>query len=484
MDAFAKLQAYLSAVMHRWKTVLAVTLFSSATLAGVVYSLPNNFSATTTILVDPQKVPDRYVTTTVTEDPNERLSTLTQEVLSRTRLTEIINKFHLYPKLREKKGDSFVLSYMRTQVQIQVKKTTGASLSAFTITYHNNDRLQVAAVTNQLAESFIDWNLEQRQSLVEGTNRFLAEELARARADLQSQETRVRDFRLNHLGEMPEQMQANLETLARLQAEAQAHTDSMNRLDQERLALMQDPSAATSIVAPAALTPRQRLRNQMSEARKEVDDLAARYTEQHPDLIAARSRLSQLSAQLEHSPADASEALAQVSTGGSEINSRIRLLEQQRKQQSSDLAALQQKMRHYQELVDAVPVREAEVSGLMRDYDSAKLNYSSLLEKSYSAEMATELERKQQAERFQILDSAIPPDRADSPNRPLLYLVSLFGSLVLGFVVAIVLENIDGSIKTEEDLRLLLPPGVSLLGTIPQLRSMGDFPAPETWSTR
>ena len=120
----------------------------------------------------------------------------------------------------------------------------------------------------------------------------------------------------------------------------------------------------------------------------------------------------------------------------------------------------------------------------MRDYDSAKLNYSSLLEKSYSAEMATELERKQQAERFQILDSAIPPDRADSPNRPLLYLASLFGSLVLGFVVAIVLENIDGSIKTEEDLRLLLPPGISLLGTIPQLRSTGDFPAPETWSTR
>ncbi len=472
MEAWNSLEKYLSAVRYRWRWVASIGAAVALSMALVVWLMPNQYSATTTILVDPQKVPDRYVTTTITEDPNERLNNLTQEVLSRTRLSEIVDKYDLYPKLREKEGRDRVIAFMRTEIQIQVKKTSGAALSAFTITYRSHDRNEVARVTNQLAESFTDWNLEQRQTLVEGTTRFLNDELGQARTGLEQQEERVRDYRLAHLGEMPEQMQANLGTLQRLQAQLAANGESLNRLDQERLTLLQDPGTAAGLTTSSgvSLSPRARLHAQLAEARKQVEDLSARYTPQHPDLLAARERVQDLTAQLQQMPEDSSGAVAAAS--GSEVGARLKLLDTQKAQLLAQGDQLQSQIRHYQHLVDAVPVREAEVSGLMRDYESAKENYHSLLEKSYSAEMATELERKQQGERFQILDPAVTPDHADSPNRPLLWFASLLLGIAAGVGAAILLDTIDGSIKTEAELRALLPQDAILLGHIPALKGV------------
>ena len=173
------LELCIAALRYRWKLAFSIAILATAGLAIVVWFLPNQYSATTTILVDPQKVPDRYVATTVTEDPNERLSNLTQEVLSRSRLSQIVEKLHLYPEMYSKQGSDFVIAHLRKQIQIQVKKTSGVSLSAFTITYRGNDQKKVALVTNLLAESFIDWNLEQRENLVVKVQpEFLNDELA------------------------------------------------------------------------------------------------------------------------------------------------------------------------------------------------------------------------------------------------------------------------------------------------------------------
>src|SRR5882757_2813858 len=85
--------------------------------------LPNVYRATTTILVDPQKIPERYVSSTVTSDPSVRMNTLSQQVLSASRLQEIIDKDNLYPKLREKKSREEVLDFMRDKTKIELKQS-------------------------------------------------------------------------------------------------------------------------------------------------------------------------------------------------------------------------------------------------------------------------------------------------------------------------------------------------------------------------
>ncbi|MBV8281649.1 MAG: hypothetical protein JO347_06235 [Candidatus Eremiobacteraeota bacterium] len=163
-------------------------------------------------------------------------------------------------------------------------------------------------------------------------------------------------------------------------------------------------------------------------------------------------------------------------TAGSDRSARLQLLNRQRDQIVQQEAALEQQVRHYQQLVDAVPVREAEVSGLMRDYESAKANYQSLLEKSYSADLATELERKQQGEKFQVLDEAITPDRPDSPNRPVFWFGAFLAGLAAGLGAVIGLEQINGIVRTEADLLALLPKGATIIGQIPNIRTIKSVP--------
>jgi len=470
------LSKYLIALRYRWKLAAGVAVLVSVSLSVVVWFLPNEYSANTTILVDPQKIPDKYVSATVTEDANERLNTLTQEVLSRTRLSSIVAQYNLYPGKAAKEGEDAVIAYLKSHIKIEVKKTTGAALSAFTITYRANDRFKVAPVTNRLAQSFIDWNLEQRQSLVEGTTKFLNDELDQARQRLQVQEARVRDYRLGHLGQMPEQMTANLQTLGRLQLEQQAKADALNRIDQERLALLQTPGGELALEDHHTyVSPRTQLVAQIAQANRHLEELLAKYKPQHPDVIAAQDHLHELQAQLDAMGSDTNPPI-DAQTAGSDRSARLQLLNRQRDQIVQQEAALEQQVRHYQQLVDAVPVREAEVSGLMRDYESAKANYQSLLEKSYSADLATELERKQQGEKFQVLDQAITPDRPDSPNRPVFWFGAFLAGLAAGLGAVIGLEQINGIVRTEADLLALLPKGATIIGQIPNIRTIKSVP--------
>ena len=138
--------------------VLGTILFS---LAGTIFVLllPDHYKASTTILVDPQKVPEKYVSPTVSSDPAQRLTTITQQVLSSTRLQQIIDEMDLYPQLRGKMSREEIIEAMRQYITITVKQGSSSGLSAFTIEYEGSDAGQVARVANALAASFIDWGV-------------------------------------------------------------------------------------------------------------------------------------------------------------------------------------------------------------------------------------------------------------------------------------------------------------------------------------
>ena len=170
---------------YRWHVLLgscALTLI----FVIVIARLPNVFEATTTILVNPQQVPEKYVAPAVISDPSARLNTLTQQVLSRTRLQEIIDKFHLYVPLQKSHSPEEIIEGMRHDIAIQVKQGSGPELSTFTITYQGKDADLVATVANELANSFIQWNVHSREMQVSGTQEFLQSELDEARQSLRT----------------------------------------------------------------------------------------------------------------------------------------------------------------------------------------------------------------------------------------------------------------------------------------------------------
>ncbi len=466
---------YRMALVYRWRSIALAAAVLFTVLFVVVKFLPDTYEATTTILVYPQRVPEKYVASTVIEDPNDRLTMLQQEILSSTRLLEIIQRFGLYPTLVRQQGKDAAVELMRRQIKIQTKHATGGGSSAFTLTFTGDNAQTVARVTNELANSFILKNLANRQQQVQGTTDFLTDELDTARKDLESQEAQLRDYRMGHLGEMPEQMPANLQAIGQLQVQYQAIADQLARLEQEKLLLSNAPEADPSTRSASGPSTAALVNESLQQEQDRLNDLLTHQTPSHPDVIASQAKVTALQRQLASLPPSGSSVPA---AGNHVAEVRLQVLEKERGHLLEEQTRVMQRLEAYQSKVDAVPLREEQLSSLTRDYETARDHYRSLLEKHYSAQMATQLETKQDAERFDVLDPATPPDHPTGPNRPLLWAASAVFALIGGIAAALSREQIDGSVKSEADLMKILPRELELLGVVSNIPNVADARSP------
>ena len=468
-------------LMTLWNTVrhyrrwifLGTVLFSLAGFTFVLL-LPDRYKATTTILVDPQKVSEKYVSPTVNSDPGQRLSTITQQVLSTTRLQQIIDDMQLYPDLRGKISREELIDLMRKDIAITVKQGSSAGLSAFTIEYEGRQRQQVAQVANQLAASFIEWNVKNREQQAQDTTEFLAAQLKEAKQNLEQQEARLSAFKMRHLGEMPEQQPANMQALSQLQGQFQANADALNRLEVERTLLsrgLENNSTGTDKTVPL-LTERGRLEVERRQLKAQLQDLQNRYTSAHPEVMDVAARLQRVETRLKSLPPD--PPVVAVAQDNTAVTVRLQILDREAKRLTEDQNRLTGQMAAYRAKVDAVPVREQEIAELNRNYSVSKDHYQSLLDKTFSAGMAADLEKKQQAEHFTILDLAQVPEKPFKPKRSLMLLGAFLAALATSLGLAYLKDMLNGTVKFERELKAMLPANVPLLAVVPQLQAAAD----------
>jgi succinoglycan biosynthesis transport protein ExoP len=456
---------------HAHLTFLSSLLLAILGIIGVSL-LPNIYRATTTILVDPQKIPERYVASTITTDPNARLNTLTQQVLSDSRLQEILDKDNLYPELQKKKSREEVLDYMRQKTKIELKQTPqpDQGLSSFSISYEDEDRSLVANIANHLASSFIEWNLRVRQQQALGTTEFLSNELQQAKKSLEEQESQLEVFKMKHAGGTPDELNGNLQALSRLQAETQSNADAISRLDQERILLTQ--VKPTELRDTASLTERGRMLQENRRLESELWNLKRQFTDTYPDVIAVKEQLKNLNARLAAMPEQRAD-----STDSYDTNSQIRLglIDKELQRHKQQQVAIQQQIQSYQWKVDSVPVLETQLVELTRNYETSRQNYQSLLDKTFSAGMSEELERTQQGKRFTVLDSAKTPEKPIRPDRVLFIAGVLVLALLLPASTTIGVYLMKGSVKSDVELKEMLPFNIQVLGIIPPIVSQADL---------
>jgi polysaccharide chain length determinant protein (PEP-CTERM system associated) len=455
-------------VLRRHISLLVlISVALSAASVVLIALLPDVYQATTTILVDPQKIPEKYVASTVTSDPNDHLNTLKQQVLSTSRLQEIIDRDHLFPTLRRTMSREEVLDYMRKKIKIELKQGSDQGLSSFTITYEDRDRTAVAAIANQLAASFIDWNLQVRQQQATNTTQFLSSELEQAKRSLEQQESQLEAFKLKHVGSTPDQLDGNLQTISRIQTQLQSNADAISRLDEERIMMTQARPPITADVA--SLSERDRLILDKHRLENELSKLRREFTDTYPDVVLVKGQLQSVTARLAAMPAP--------DNGGqydSVSQARLTVITKELERHRAQQAALEQEISSYQSKVDSVPVLETQLTELTRNYETSRQNYQSLLDKRMSASMSQDLERKQQAEHFIVLDEAKTPEKPIRPRRMLLMLGATLGSLLLTRVAILGIHMLLGRIDSEAQLRSLLPESVPVLGTIPPIVSQAE----------
>ena len=476
---------------RRWIILVPTVLAGLGTFAWSS-SLPDRYRAQTLIQVIPQQVPQSYVQPTVTTDVSERLQTIRQQILSRTRLEAIMQEFNLYARERETMILEDVIERMRADVSLDIARSGGRrnESSSFTISYVSSQPRTAQLVTERLATLFVQENLEDRSLLADSTNQFLQAQLEDARRRLIEHEQKLADFRTKHAGRLPSQMQSNIQlmqtTQAQLQANSEAASRDLNRLAVLDMAIAEAAAAPLAVAAgdPATAAVVGTAAQQLEAARTELRNMELRLKPQHPDIGRAKRTILELEqkAELEAElqPLQEQVAGAPVLASGSsaaqtrlqgmhleaeEIRRRVDTRRQEEKRLQQVIASLTAR-------VEAAPGLESELTELMRDYTTIQESYASLSLKAEGSRMAANLERRQIGEHFRIIDTARLPERPFSPNRQRLNLMGLLGGFAFAIAIVALLEYRDTTFKNDHDIVVSL--ALPVIAIVPAMLSAAE----------
>jgi polysaccharide chain length determinant protein (PEP-CTERM system associated) len=482
---------------RRWVIVVPGVLGAYAALI-VSSQLRDTFQSEMLIQVVPQRVPDSYVRSTVTMRTQDRLNALSQQVMSRTELERLIREMNLYEADRDVLPMQDVVERMRANVSIQVMNARDAD--AFYVRFTYPDPAVATRVTERLGGLFIDMNARDRGDLAQATNAFLEVQLAEARTRLEEQERKLQLFRQRNAGQLPSQLDSNMQAINRTQLEVQALVESLAR-DQDRKLMLerlyneiqaevlipaQPPVTAGALQQgdPAAVAMAMNVEQQLALARETLARLEIRLRPEHPDVLRTKGMIDELEKRLaeereKQAAAEKSDqagedtpALRPVAATADQVRRErlrqmrvdIENLERDMGYKQSREQRLRTTIAEYQQRIEQVPGLESEWIALTRDYDTQLGMYKSLLAKSEESRVATELERRQVGEQFRILDRPRTPIRPIGIDRFRLNVVGAFGGLVVGLALAALLEFRDATYRTADDvLEVLELPVLALI---------------------
>lgn len=429
---------------------------------------PREYTASTLVLVTPQRVPEAFVPTTVTIRIEERLQTIAQEVMSRTRLEQIIKEMRLYEKERKSMSAEEVYALMQKNIKLELPKKR-EDKGYFNITYSGSDPKVVTAVANRLASLFIEENLKVREQQAAGTTEFLTAELTTVKAKLDEQEAQIAVYKKRHMGELPEQRESNLKIFEQLQTQLNKVGEGLRSALDRKLFLQKQLSEVESGSDSATPLPtkggRQDEGAQSYETKKEaltrqLQDLRTRYTDTHPDVIATKKKLADLEKNKETYNISKDPRYR-------EIKGQLAVTELEIRRLNAESEKLTRQIGTYRSRIENAPLREQDMAALLRDYVNTKETHERLLKKSQEAQQAENLERRQKGEQFRVIDPARVPEDPSSPNIPKIYLIGLVLGIGAGFAIAFFVEQSDRTFHEATDLEKTF--GLKVLASIPKI---------------
>ena len=461
---------YTDILKRRWWLVLASALLCWGISMVICHFLPTQYMSQTLVLIEQQKVPEDYVKPVVNEDLNARLASMKEQILSRSRIEPIITQFSLYPKVSNM-DDKVELTQKAIGINPIPFSQGARGMPGFFITFKAQDARTAQQVCGEITSLFVSANLSAREQSAEGTTDFLKQQLDDAKRNLDEQDAKLADFQRKNLSRLPGQTikigdlsvpmgSANESTLQALTSRLEAATQTINRLQQDETfiqAMVTEQSqtsshgdSATGGSSPSAL------QLQLKDALQQEKELEARYTPDHPDVVASKRRIASLRTEIAHETTAPAKDEASVSTGDSpqlkQLKLQLRAVKLSIAEAKQEQAGITQQVKASEAKIEASPMIEEEYKEITRDHDSASQFYNTLLNKMNESTMATALEHRQQGEQFRVMDAPNLPEEPYSPNRRACAGGGLAAGLALGLLLVGLLEYRDTSVRNEGDI--------------------------------
>jgi len=473
--------------------------------------LPKQYTSHTRVLVEAPIVPDSYVKPVVSDDLNRRLASMQGEILSRTRLQHLVEQFGLYKDVNQapmellvnrllsrtrlqhlveqsgpsKDADQVPMEVLVDRLQKSIEVTplspTPGTLSPALLGFNIDVTLGQARLSQQVCTEitslFMEQNLRRREQQAEDTTQFLAKQLDDAKAKFDEQDAKLATFQSQYVGAQPEDEQKNLTLLTGLTPQLEAVTQDLNQALQTKAFAESMLSQQLAAWKSADGRSPQTLQQQLSDLQNQLPLLQARYTDKHPAVLKLEEGIAELQKRIQDAPpqgqsqsitqepkASAVEPL-QIQEFRAQLHQADLTISQRKKEQEQ----LQHQIKVLQGRIQLSPTVQQEFKALTRDYQTALNFYNELLKKRDEAQMATELERRQQGENFRVLDPPSFPERPSFPSRRLFTLAGLAAGLGLGAGLAYLAELRDKSLRKLQDVEVYL--GLPTLAVIPSMES-------------
>ncbi|MFA5810643.1 MAG: GNVR domain-containing protein [Thermoleophilia bacterium] len=478
---------------RKWLILFSVLLIH---IGSVVYCVlaPDLYQSTMKLLVIPPAVSEGMVRSTVSIESGDRLKMLQQDILSRSRLLGVINELDLFKEESRKMSSNAMVDKVRKRIDMEIE-----GKNSFILFFQHENPEVAMRVTSRLGSFFVEENIRSREATAQETSKFLADEVQETRKRLEAQEEKLKRYKLQFGGELPQQEQANLNRLQRLQDQIKNNSDAIARLADRKVFLEaqisnierntrgQDP---WETVGSGDQSSPNYLLSELAMRKKKLEELSKKYTPLYPSVVDARWEVEQLEGKIaamrqaarkarEESARGAANPSTSKSTPDLEPTNgdtgEMRRLRGQVAAIDLEVVALKresanavQTMDQIQRKVERLPQREQEIIALSRDYDNIKRSYEELLKKKLESQVSQKLEEKQKGEQFQVLEPANLPTRPFKPNRPMVLGFALLASLVIGVGGSFGLEMLDPTLRGSKEFKSFFD--MPILACLPVIR--------------
>ncbi len=488
-------QEFLEIFLRRkWLILFSimVILFGASVYCVVT---PELFRSSTTILVVPQRVPENYVRSTVSTRIEDRVATIRQQVLSRTRLVSVMDELGIFKDKRKSQPVEVIVEMMRNRISIETMNTDNRHNDAFTLSFVHENPQTAMLTTSRLASFFIDENLKTRVQQAVATGEFRDAQLEETKKKLEGQEERVKKYKSAFMGELPQELQANLQMLSRMQDQLRANAEAI-RVAQDRkmfteaqvnsmemqISTLEAQARAAALNSPGQLPvesispgdPAAGYAAELNLRKTQLANLSVRYTDKYPEIRRLKDEIAQLEKRVAETRGTSPAVPPAIGEQGNnsvpppitatasfprerEELQRLRAalkgfdldtlsLKKERKELERNINMIESK-------VSRSPKREQEMVSLTRDYENLRQSYEALLRNKLDADVSQNLEKRQKGEQFQILDPANLPENPFVPNRPKVFGIALMAALLIGFGGAIGMEAIAPAARGLKEFR-------------------------------
>jgi len=456
--------------------VFVAVLASAATFARY---LPDLYRSSAVLLVE-RPVPEVYVRPAASGELESRLHVIKQEIMSRVRLTDLIERYKLYPDLRRQLPMDGVLDQMRHDIDVELtgpEQVSGRKTTvSFKLSYTGVKPETVANITNELANFYASQNDEIRSQEAARAMGFLKAQLDATRKELDNHEASIRAYTSSHPGELPEQVEVNLAALERLNTQLRLTGERELKLLEDREKLADGLTITTdTLTGNSVFVPDAPVNERLERMKRDLKMLEGQFTSRHPDVIRLKTEIAgaereQQDAMLRERQAaqkavDGAAAAAAVNPTSLDARRKaIQNLDADLERLKKEEADLRQNISNRETRLEGVPERQQEFGRLTRDYNAAKDLYDSLLKRFDDAQLAASMETDRQGERFRILEAALPSSSPVAPNRGRLLIMGVILALIIAGGAALMAEQFDSTFHSVDDLRAFTK--LPVLGTI------------------